>query len=99
MARDESESKKAFSKAVKLAFGKVLRGARTKGKGKKVTQEELAYESGYSRTYIYKIEIGEYQPSLTALILLARQLDVSPVALLKATLSELENNNSKQGSK
>ncbi len=41
-----------------------------------ISQEELAYRSGLSRTFLGKIEIASNQPSLTALFKLADGLQV-----------------------
>ena len=52
---------------------------------RKISQEELGYESGLHRTYIGGIERGERNPSLTNIGRLAEALDV-PVAELLVTV-------------
>jgi transcriptional regulator with XRE-family HTH domain len=49
-----------------------------------ISQDELAYRSGLSRTFLGKIEIAQSQPSLTALFKLADGLEVGPDELLRA---------------
>ncbi len=49
-----------------------------------ISQDELAYRCGLSRTFLGKIEIAQSQPSLTALFKLADGLEVGPDELLKA---------------
>jgi transcriptional regulator with XRE-family HTH domain len=49
-----------------------------------ISQEELAFRSGLSRTFLGKIEIAQNQPSLTALFKLADGLEVGSDELLKA---------------
>jgi transcriptional regulator with XRE-family HTH domain len=49
-----------------------------------ISQDELAYRCGLSRTFLGKIEIAQSQPSLTALFKLSDGLEVGPDELLKA---------------
>ena len=49
-----------------------------------ISQDELAYRCGLSRTFLGKIEIAQSQPSLTALFKLADGLEVGPDEMLKA---------------
>jgi transcriptional regulator with XRE-family HTH domain len=56
---------------------------------KQVSQDELAYRCGLSRTFLGKIEIARNQPSLTALFKLAEGLEVSPDELLKSVKTRL----------
>lgn len=56
-----------------------------------ISQDELAYRSGISRTFIGKMEIAENQPSLTALYKLAEGLQVAPDVLLKSVTLRLRN--------
>jgi len=49
-----------------------------------ISQDELAYRCGLSRTFLGKIEIAQSQPSLSALFKLADGLEVGPDELLKA---------------
>ena len=78
-----------MEKVVKKAFGQALKQARENYKGGRLTQEKLAYESGYDRTYIHKLENGTYQPSLSAFIALSLHLGVPPATLLQAVLKEV----------
>lgn len=55
-------------------FGKHLRKVRqTKG----ISQENLSIEAGYYRTYINKIELGRYSPSLHTIWRIANTLKMS----------------------
>lgn len=54
-----------------------------------ISQDELAYRCGLSRTFLGKIEIAQSQPSLTALFKLADGLEVGPDELLKAVKGRL----------
>lgn len=54
-----------------------------------ISQDELAYRAGLSRTFLGKIEIAQNQPSLTALFKLADGLQVSPDDLLKSVKTRL----------
>ena len=53
------------------AFGIVLRRLRTE---KKVSQEELAAQSGFHRTYISLLERGKKSPSLNTIFKLSSSL-------------------------
>jgi len=54
-------------------FGEVLRGHRLE---RGMTQEELAFRAGVDRTFIYRLERGIRQLTITTLIGLALALDV-----------------------
>lgn len=62
------------------AFGQVLRKLRRR---RALSQEALAHESGYHRTYIGMIERGEKSLSLRTLFDLATTLRVRPSAVLR----------------
>ncbi len=64
------------------AFGRALRAVRAE---RGLSQEGLAFESGYDRSYISLLEHGRYSPSLNAVFRLARALAVRPSALLART--------------
>ena len=49
--------------------------------GKKMSQEELAFEAGIARAYLSKIENGRQNPSLILLDQIAAALDVKITAL------------------
>jgi transcriptional regulator with XRE-family HTH domain len=61
-------------------FGKVLRELR---KQRGLSQEVLAFESGYHPTYIGQLERGKKNPSLRAIISLASVLGVLPSELIR----------------
>jgi transcriptional regulator with XRE-family HTH domain len=60
---------------IEEAFGLTLHELR---KARKVTQEELGFESGYHRTYISQLERGQKSPSLKTIFQLAAALKTSP---------------------
>ena len=70
---------------VEKAFGKALRASRLRAK---LTQLEVAEMSELDVTYISLLERGRNQPSLKAFIRIAGALGMSPVDLLRKTLSE-----------
>ena len=61
-------------------FGSNLRKRRLK---QKLTQENLAFESGLSLRYIQNLESGERQPTLETLFKLAFALNISPQILIQ----------------
>ena len=65
-----------------LAFGRALRAVRDE---RGVSQEQLAFDAGYDRSYISLLENGHYSPSLIAVFRLAQALDIRPSALLART--------------
>jgi ribosome-binding protein aMBF1 (putative translation factor) len=71
---------------VAIAFGRVLREAR---KQKGLSQEDLAGDAGFDRTYPSLLERGLRTPTLTVLFQLARVLEVSAAFLVNKTLEEL----------
>ncbi len=64
------------------AFGEALRSMRLKCG---LTQEELAFASGYHPTYISVLETGNSSASLHAILGLARGLETNAGALMKRT--------------
>lgn len=50
---------------------------------KGLSQDELAYDAGVSRSYLSQIEKGTYHTSLRVLGKLAQTLDVEPAELLR----------------
>jgi transcriptional regulator with XRE-family HTH domain len=60
-------------------FGIVLRDLR---KERGLSQESLAFESGYHTTYIGQLERGQKSPSLRTIMNLAGVLDVPASAVL-----------------
>jgi DNA-binding XRE family transcriptional regulator len=61
-------------------FGETLRQLR---KEKHMSQEALAFESGYHPTYIGQLERGKKSPSLRAILRLARALDTAGSEMLR----------------
>lgn len=76
-----------MSKALPVAFGKVLRELRLKAG---YSQEGLADEAGYDRTFIGMLERGQRQPTLETLFKLADSLRIAPSALIARVSSELK---------
>jgi len=66
-AYDRREEKKQFAKKI----GKHLREIR---KSKNISQENLSLKAGYYRTYVGKIEQGNYSPSLHTIWRLSHSL-------------------------
>jgi transcriptional regulator with XRE-family HTH domain len=60
---------------IEEAFGSTLQNLR---KARKLSQEELGFESGYHRTYISQLERGRKSPSLKTIFQLAVALKTSP---------------------
>jgi transcriptional regulator with XRE-family HTH domain len=58
----------------KRAFGQVLLRLRQE---RNITQETLAFESGYHPKYISLLERGKYSPSLTTILDIADALQIS----------------------
>jgi transcriptional regulator with XRE-family HTH domain len=67
-------------------FGAVLRRLRAT---RSISQEELAYKSGYHRTYIGQMERAEKSPSLRTLFNIAGALGVKASEILRAVENEL----------
>ena len=65
--------------AAERIFGDVLRTIR---KERSLTQEDLAFESGYHTTYIGQLERGAKNPSLRTILTLARVLNTTGSELL-----------------
>lgn len=61
------------------AFGIALRKARAEAE---LSQEQLALESGYDRTYISMLERGLRNPSLKTIFTVARILKISPTNII-----------------
>lgn len=63
-----------------VALGKRVRALR---KEAKLTLEELAARAGLSTNYVGEVERGERNAGVTALLALARGLQVTPAKLLE----------------
>jgi len=71
---------------VAIAFGRVLREARRQ---KGLSQEDLAGDAEFDRTYPSLLERGLRTPTLTVLFQLAKVLEISAASLVTKTLEEL----------
>ncbi len=65
-----------------IAFGRILRDLR---KSRSLSQDELAAQSGYHRTYIGFLERGQKSPSLRTIFDLSATLHVNPSVLIRDT--------------
>lgn len=65
---------------VEIAFSIILKKIRNQ---KKLSQEQLALESGLDRTYISLLERGMRQPSLKTIFLLSSALEIHPAELVR----------------
>lgn len=70
------------------AFGRLIRQRR---QALGISQEELGYRAGLDRTYVSGLERGVRNPSLTALVSLARGFSIS-VSDLAAHLEQETKN-------
>jgi transcriptional regulator with XRE-family HTH domain len=64
---------------IKRAFGQTLRQRRTR---KRLTQEQVALESGVSLRYLQDLEAGNKMAAINTVFRLARALDTSPATPL-----------------
>jgi len=71
---------------VAVAFGKVLKDLRMQVG---MTQEELAVEAEFDRTYPSLLERGLRTPTLSVIISLAKVLKTTAPALVNKTLEEM----------
>jgi transcriptional regulator with XRE-family HTH domain len=72
---------------VAIAFGRVLREARRQ---KGLSQEQLAGDADFDRTYPSLLERGLRTPTLTVILQLAKVLDTTAASLVTQTLEELD---------
>lgn len=61
--------------SIEEAFGMTVQELR---KVRKISQEQLGFESGFHRTYISQLERGQKSPSLKTIFQLASALKTSP---------------------
>lgn len=87
MARPGSVDDRGYLE--KRAFARVLMALREE---RGITQETLAFESGYHPKYISLLERGKYSPSLTAILEISRALSISGADLLRRVESLLPGN-------
>jgi len=69
------------------AFGITLRKLRL---AKKLTQEQLGFESGLRRTFISSLELGEKQPSLATIQKLAPVFELSMARFIQKVENQLK---------
>lgn len=67
------------------AFGQVLKEQRQKSG---LSQEELAFEAGFNRTFVSMLERGIRQPTLRTLFKLGKALKISPSELVRLVEQE-----------
>lgn len=78
----------------KLVVGSVFRALRKKSG---LTQEAVAFRSGFDRTYISMIELGQSSPTIETTCVLLRTMKVSFTQfakLLELELSKIKENES-----
>lgn len=78
----------------KRAFARVLITAR---QDRDLTQEALAFDSGYHPKYISLLERGINGPSLTAILEIARALDMTGAELVRRVENLLPGNRKRRG--
>ena len=77
----------------KRAFARVLMTVREQ---RHITQEALAFESGYHPKYISLLERGKNSPSLTAILEIARALNISGAEMVRRVEILLPGNRRKR---
>jgi transcriptional regulator with XRE-family HTH domain len=73
----------------KRAFARVLMTLRDE---RGITQEALAFDSGYHPKYISLLERGKYSPSLTAILEISKALDITGAELVRRVEALLPGN-------
>jgi transcriptional regulator with XRE-family HTH domain len=76
----QQRRRRAASNTAEEMFGSAIRELRKK---RRLSQETLAFESGYHPTYIGQLERGEKSPSLRTIMSLASVLTVKPSEILQ----------------
>lgn len=87
MARLGKDSDRGYLE--KRAFARVLMTLREE---RGMTQETLAFDSGYHPKYISLLERGQYSPSLTAILEISKALEVTGAELVRRVESLLPGN-------
>jgi transcriptional regulator with XRE-family HTH domain len=87
MARLGSSADRGYLE--KRAFARVLITLR---KARGVTQEALAFDSGYHPKYISLLERGKYSPSLSAILEISRALNITGSELVHRVETLLPGN-------
>ena len=83
----QHRSRKTARITVEDLFGRTLREMRRE---RGVTQEGLAFESGYHPTYIGQLERGQKSPSLRAITRIAKALNTTGSEILRRVETSLE---------
>jgi transcriptional regulator with XRE-family HTH domain len=73
----------------KRAFARVLINLREE---RGITQEALAFDSGYHPKYISLLERGKYSPSLTAILEISKALNTTGAELVRRVENLLPGN-------
>jgi transcriptional regulator with XRE-family HTH domain len=73
----------------KRAFARVLMTLRAE---RGITQETLAFDSGYHPKYISLLERGKYSPSLTAILEISKALNITGADLVRRVENLLPGN-------
>lgn len=76
----EHRSRRTAPASSEQVFGDILREFR---KERGISQEDLAFSSGYHPTYIGQLERGKKSPSLRAILSLAKALEVRGSEMLR----------------
>ena len=76
----QGKSRRRAASGNEVLFGRVLNDVRKK---RGLTQEELAFKSGYDPTYISMLERGKKSPSLRTIVSLATVLKTTGSELLR----------------
>ena len=87
MARATSPDNRGYLE--KRAFARVLMTLREE---RGITQETLAFDSGYHPKYISLLERGKYSPSLTAILEISKALNIAGADLVRRVESLLPGN-------
>ncbi|HDR7990816.1 XRE family transcriptional regulator [Bacillus cereus] len=74
--------------SIEQTFGTVLQEYRLNSK---MSQEELAFNSGLDRTYISLLERGKRKPTINTLFALSKALKINPSQLIKELEEKLLN--------
>lgn len=83
----QHRSRRNPTASAEVFFGQTLRELR---KDNELSQEDLAFESGYHPTYIGQLERGKKSPSLRAINRLAKALNIPGSEILKRVERLLE---------
>ncbi|MGA7625737.1 MAG: helix-turn-helix transcriptional regulator [Candidatus Acidiferrales bacterium] len=87
MARLSKDNERGYLE--KRAFARVLMTLREE---RGMTQETLAFDSGYHPKYISLLERGQYSPSLTAILEISKALEITGAELVRRVESLLPGN-------